>query len=432
MNGAMNTENLKYTKITKCRLCGGEIERILSLGDYCLTGVFPMSDKEKLTCGPLELVKCRNEHYKYSCGLVQLRHSYKPTELYGANYGYRSGLNKSMVEHLKDISKQIQKKVVLNSGDIVLDIGANDGTLLSFYPRNQNIAIVGLDPSLEKFLEFYRPDIETVADYFSAKLFQGIFGNRKAKIVTSIAMLYDLEDPIQFISEVASILSNDGIFHFEQSYLPAMIENCGYDTICHEHIEYYGLRQIKWMTDKTDLKIIDIEENDINGGSFGVTVAKASSSYSESVNKIDNFLRREEEMGLRGHAIYERFSEKIISNKIEFLSLINKLKDERKIVVGYGASTKGNVILQYCGINKELIPCIAEINSDKFNCYTPGTNIPIVSEKEARAMNPDYFLVFPWHFKSNIIRKENEFLKSGGKMIFPLPKVQIIGASCNE
>ncbi len=411
---------MRYTQIKGCRICANEnLNTILELGEQYLTGVFPIAEcHDQLTKGPLTLMKCS------VCGLVQLKHSYELTELYGPNYGYRSGLNQSMVHHLSQKVEKILKIASFSPGDCVIDIGSNDGTLLSFYPNS--LRLFGFDPSAEKFPRFYRKDIRLVTDFFSVDGFKKIEGETQAKIISSIAMFYDLEQPMDFVWQVSSLLAEDGVWHFEQSYLPSMINLNAFDTICHEHLEYYALRQIKWMLDRAELKIVGVELNDVNGESFAITAAKKSAPYTEDLQNINTLLEEEKKSEYDGPEMFERFRKNVYMFQEKFVELLVRLKSENKKIIGYGASTKGNVILQFCGINKTLIPCIAEVNPDKFGCVTPGTQIPIISEEEARKQNPDYFVVLPWHFKKNIIKREQKFLQDGGKMISPLPAIEIV------
>lgn len=411
---------MRYLEIKNCRICGNsQVHPILNLGEQYLTGVFPSSEfHSKLTKGPLMLAKCS------LCGLVQLKHSYELTELYGNHYGYRSGLNRSMVEHLKRKTEKLQKIVQLSAGDCVIDIGSNDGTTLSFYPESSKL--VGFDPSAEKFRNFYRKDVRLVTDFFSAAAFERVMGKTQAKIITSISMFYDLEQPMDFVRQVASLLDENGIWHFEQSYLPLMMDVNAYDTVCHEHLEYYALKQIKWMLDRADLKIVDIEINEVNGGSFAVTAAKRNAEYREAAEDVNRLLMEENQKGYDSLKIFSDFEKRVFEHRKEFVETLKRLKAEGKKVLGYGASTKGNVILQFCGIDRNLLPAIAEVNPDKFGCLTPGTQIPIIPEEEAHRQKPDYFVVLPWHFKKNLIEREQKFLKNGGKMIFPLPKIEII------
>jgi NDP-4-keto-2,6-dideoxyhexose 3-C-methyltransferase len=414
-----------YQKIKKCRICGNpKLNSVLDLGIQSLTGVFPKKNKT-VEKGPLELVKCSSRKGDARCGLLQLKHDYNMEKLYGDSYGYRSGLNKTMVKHLRDIVSKIEKRVVLKKGDLVIDIASNDGILLSAY-KNKKLNLVGIDPTAKKFKEYYPKHIKYIPKFFSSKVVNDNYKNKKAKVVTSIAMFYDLPSPLKIMREIESVLADDGIWVVEQSYMPNMIENVSYDTICHEHLEYYALKQFKWMADHSNLKIIDIGFNDTNGASFCLTLAKKESSFKEVTKKIEKILNEEEKNGFNDFKIYKNFKQETLRHKKELIRLFKECKKDKKVIFGYGASTKGNVILQYCGFDSNDIPYIAEVNEDKFGRFTPGSKIPIVSEKEAKDRKPDYFLVLPWHFKKFIIKRESSYLKSGGKLIFPLPKIDII------
>jgi hypothetical protein len=406
-------------RITKCRISqSANLMSVLSLGEQALTGVFPPSKQDKVTVGPLELLWCPES------GLLQLAHSYDASEMYGANYGYRSGLNQSMVRHLTQKIEHLEKFAQLQPGDVVLDIGSNDATSLKAY-RTAGLTRIGIDPTGAKFASFYPDDIILVPDFFSQKAFEKKVPKR-AKIVTSIAMFYDLEDPIAFAREVAAVLAPEGVWHFEQSYMPSMLRLCSYDTICHEHIEYYSLGAVRRILDAADLRIVDVQMNAVNGGSFAVTAAHKNSACKANAPVINWLLEQEIRMGLDTPRPYRDFEERVHRHREDLVRLLKALRDDGKRILGYGASTKGNVVLQYCGLGPETIEAIAEVNSDKFGAFTPGTYIPIVSEAEARAMRPDYFLVLPWHFKDGILNREREYLASGGKMIFPFPEIEIV------
>jgi len=408
-----------YKTINQCRICGNpNLVEVINLGEMMLTGVFPKTKDSGITVGPMSLVKCRGED---SCGLLQLKQSYDLKELYGLNYGYRSGLNKSMVDHLHAKVRKILGLISLTAGDLVIDIGSNDGTTLAAYPSDALI-LVGIDPTGIKFKEYYKPYIKLIPDFFSKEILEKHLGAKKAKVVTSLSMFYDLENPLQFMREVYEVLDNEGIWVFEQSYMPTMLKTNSFDTVCQEHLEYYALKQIKWMADKVGLKIIDIEFNDINGGSFSLTAAKRTSSYGEAKN-LSTILQQEKTTGLDDLKIYEVFSSNITKSKEELLALIRKIKSEGKSIFGLGASTKGNVLLQYCGITEKEIPFIGEVNSEKFGSFTPGTFIPIISEAELLSKNPDYLLVLPWHFR-NFFLQIQKFKKIN--LIFPLPQLEII------
>jgi NDP-4-keto-2,6-dideoxyhexose 3-C-methyltransferase len=412
--------------IEACRICGNKnLISILNLGEQVLTGVFPRSVNERITRGPLELVKCA-ENGPDGCGLVQLRHSYEPGEMYAHNYGYRSGLNRSMVRHLHDRVAKILKINKLTAGDVVIDIGSNDSTLLQGYPKD--LKLLGVDPSGVKFKNYYPAHIGLVADFFSAaKVKERLGGGVKAQVVTAIAMFYDLESPVEFMRQVHEILDDDGVWVLEQSYMPAMLEHDSYDTICHEHVEYYAFKQIKWIADAAGFKVIDVEFNDSNGGSFAVTMAKKTSPrHKENTALVEQILADEKRKGFSTLKPFEAFKGRIFAQREELIEFVKKVKAKEQKIFGYGASTKGNVILQLCGFTPSDIPYIAEVNEDKFGCFTPGTNIPIISEAQAKAMNPDYFLVLPWHFKDNIIERETGYLNGGGSLVFPLPKIEIV------
>jgi NDP-4-keto-2,6-dideoxyhexose 3-C-methyltransferase len=412
--------------ISKCRICGNKnLVSILDLGEQVLTGVFPKTPGERITKGPLELVKCV-EDGPSGCGLVQLKHSYEQAEMYGENYGYRSGLNRSMVEHLRGRVKKATDLVTLKTGDLVIDIGSNDSTTLQSYPADKGLRLVGIDPTGAKFRQYYPGHIDLIPDFFSAAKVKERFGSLKAKIVTSIAMFYDLESPMDFMRQVHEVLDDDGIWVFEQSYMPLMLEHDSYDTVCHEHLEYYGFKQIKWMTDAVGFKVLDVEFNGANGGSFAVTVAKKASRHAENTTKVEAILAEEKRKGLSTLKPYEEFKQRVMDQRDKAVEFVRKANAKGKKIFGYGASTKGNVILQLCGFTPKEIPLIAEVNPEKFGRFTPGTLIPIVSEADAKAKNPDYFLVLPWHFKGNIIERERNYLNGGGALVFPLPQIEIV------
>ncbi|BCY18528.1 methyltransferase [Leptolinea sp. HRD-7] len=412
--------------IERCRICGGEdLKPVINLGVQALTGIFPRSIDQKISEGPLELVRCNDERNNSACGLLQLRHSFNLNEMYGKDYGYRSGLNQSMMYHLREIVRNIESIVDLKKDDYILDIGSNDGSLLSFYPEDKGLNLIGIDPTGIKFKEYYQKRITLIPTFFSAEEIRKNFGSKKMKVVTSISMFYDLEAPMQFVSEVYDVLDDEGIWVLEQSYMPTMLNVTAYDTICHEHLEYYGLKQIKWMADRVGFKIISVTLNDTNGGSFCLSLAKKDSHYPEAQLEMKMLFTEETDMGLTTDKPYQEFTQRVSAHKTDLEEFFATTHRKGQKVLGYGASTKGNVLLQYCGISKEQLPFIAEVNTDKFGCFTPGTLIPIISEKEAREMKPDFFFVLPWHFRKGIIEREKAFLENGGKLVFPLPRIEV-------
>lgn len=406
--------------ITKCRICGNtDLRLVVDLGIQYLTGVFPRSvDSNSITKGPLELVKCFGG--EDACGLVQLRHSFPATEMYGETYGYRSGLNTSMVNHLKSKVSRIEELISLNSESLVVDIGSNDGTTLAAYKHGPRL--IGIDPAAKKYSAYYPDHVEHISDFFSADLIRRSTNGKRALVVTSFAMMYDLEDPVSFAKEVASILHQDGIWVFEQSYLPSMVERMAYDTICHEHIEYYSLRQINWILRTANLRIVDVEFNDINGGSFSVIATPIRSGINSNSQNIEQLTERESRLGYNDLKPLLHFSKQVSDSKDDLVKQLELLKGQNHTIFGLGASTKGNVILQYAGLNTSTVECIGDVNPDKWGCFTPGTWIPIVSESEALARNSDYLLVLPWHFREFFLSSIN-FV--GRTLIFPLPSFDI-------
>ena len=407
------------SKIKKCRSCNSnKLQKLFSLGNQSFTGIFPKNKNQKVPRGKLILVICNR------CKLVQLSENFNLKKMYGNNYGYRTGLNLSMVNHIKDKINFLKKKFRIVKDDIVIDIGANDGTLLSFLDPKKN-KLIAVDPTIKKFNKFYKKNIIKVPNFFSFRDVEKYLKNKKVKLITSIAMFYDLPDPVFFAKQIYKTLADEGVWHFEQSYSGYMLKNLSYDTICHEHLEYYSLYSIKKILDSANLKIIDICFNNINGGSFALTVAKKNSKYLENKN-IYKILRDEKNKKINSAYIYKQFYKKINREKDKMINFFKKTKLQHKTVIGYGASTKGNVLLQYCNIKTKNIKYICDVNKDKDGRYTPGTKIKIISEEKAKQLNPDYFFVLPWHFRNFILDKEKKSIKSGTKFIFPLPKFQVI------
>lgn len=408
---------MAYTEIHACRICGNRRLNIeLDLGIQAMTGLFPPRTLPDVPIGPLVLARCVG-----GCALVQLKHAFAIEDMYGSSYGYRSGLNAQMVAHLQEKVQWIRKRIPLAADDIVLDIGSNDGTLLGFNAQG-SAKLIGIDPSAEKFRSFYRPDITLKVDFFSADAFLQLTGGQRASVITSIAMFYDLEHPQLFVDDIARALKPNGIWHFEQSYLPAMLSANAYDTICHEHSEYYALAQIEYMLERAGMKVIDVSLNDTNGGSFAVTAAHIDAEVPMNQTNINELRAREHQLNLAGGEPFQKFADRVKRHPTELREALARFNH----VVGYGASTKGNVLLQYCKLGPADLPMIAEVNSDKFGCVTPGTRIPIVSEADARQTKPDAMLVMPWHFRQSILNREAEYLRGGGRLIFPLPKVEIV------
>ncbi len=405
---------MKIEKINSCRVCGNkDIKNILSLGRQPLSGTFLKKNQIPL-CAPLDLVFCNG---KNNCNLVQLKHSAEKKFLYGKNYGYRSGLNQSMVLHLKEKVRYLKKIVKIKKGDTIVDIGSNDCTTLKFFDKKK-LNLVGVDPTGKKFKSYYPKGIKLLDTFFSNNLLKKNKIN-KAKIIMSFAMFYDLENPVKFAKDVEKNLDQNGIWCFEQSYLGTMIDELAYDTICHEHIEYYGLKQIKWILDKSNLKIVDIKFNKINGGSFSIIAAKNLSKY-HRYSKLNYLLDKEKHKGLSSINYYKKFSSRVVEHRKNLTNFLNKIKKNKQNICAIGASTKGNIVLNYCNLNSKIIDYVGEINTEKLNLYTPGAKIKIISEKECLDKKYDFYLILPWHFKKFFLKNKKYKNK---KLIFPLPKI---------
>lgn len=416
--------HLKYRNT--CRICGSKaLTPVIDLGEQYLQGSFLKPGKEMppLRCISTELVRCDPVKDQEACGLLQTTISVPPEILYSA-YWYRSGTNQTMRDHLKEIANTGLAFIGKDSG-LALDIGCNDGTLLKNYPPN--IKKYGIDPS--DVAQEVSEDVVVVQDIFPSKELSKIVRDEKFDIVTSIAMFYDLEDPAKFVREIKKVLASDGLWIFEMSYMPAMLEMNSYDTICHEHLEYYSLAVIENLLSSNGMKVVKIGFNDINGGSIRCYATHDENfkfKDRESINFIEGIRKSEFDLELDTDKPYKSFQAKINNHREELNSLLTGLKKEGKTIHIYGASTKGNTILQWCGLDNTIIDYAADRNPDKDGAHTIGTDIPIISEAKSRAMNPDYYLVLPWHFKSEFLQREKKTLDRGTGFIFPLPEIKII------
>lgn len=410
--------------VENCRICGAaELIPVIDLGEQYIATHFVSGDVPPFLQAryPLELVRCAGPG---GCGLVQLRHSIDPSVLY-FDYGYRSGINQSMRDNLSDITSKIERIIALRSGDTVLDIGCNDGTLLCSY-QTSGLDQVGIDPSSNVLAAAREKGLDVVNDYFSAATYDRARPDKKARVITSIAMFYDLERPADFVRDVSSIMSEDGVWVIELSYLPFMLQKNSFDTICHEHLEYYSLGTLEWLLDKEELAVQNVEFNDINGGSVRLFIRRRS-AFDKPSESVESARGREQKLGLRDEAIFTSFRENIARIRADLRRVLDLAKQGEQSVYLYGASTKGNTILQFCGINGDMVPKAADRNPDKWGRHTLGTNVEIISEDQARAERPDYFLVMPWHFFNEFKERERDFLEGGGKFILPLPEVRVVG-----
>ncbi len=404
-------------KLKKCRICKkANIKKLFSLGSMCFTGKFPSKNK-KIKKKPITLVICK------SCELVQLGHNFDLKYLYGPDYGYRTGINKTMLNHVSRVVKNLSKKTKVKKNDFVLDIASNDGSLLNFYKKD--IKTFGIDPILEKYKDEYKNINFKIADFFSAnKIIK--FTNKKFKIITALSVFYDAADPNKFMNDVKELLSQEGVFLLEFADLASIIKNKMFDTICHEHLEYYSSKVILNLCKKFNLRVFDIKKNDINGSSNQYYICHVKSKHKENYKNIKKVLEFESRLNLSNEKTFKNFINVINRSKKQLNNFLKRNNKLGKKVHGYGASTKGNVLLQYYKINNKMVEYVAERNNKKYNLYTPGSNIKIISEVLSRFYKPDFYLVLPWHFKKEILAREKEIRKKGTKFIFPLPKLKII------
>jgi len=424
--GAQAFKPILVTRST-CRICGSTaLTPVVSLGDQFIGGVLASEDgsafiKRKV---PLDMVRCDPDQDENACGLVQMKHTVPPKVLYHKYY-YQSGINQSMRDNLAGISALAESSITLKSNDLVLDIGCNDGTLLASY-KTKGLRLLGIDPS-DVALMAREKGFQVVNDFFSARAFKTAYPEDKARVITSISMFYDLEDPHSFVADIASCLGEDGIWILEQSYLPTMLTMNIFDTICHEHLEYYSLAALERLFNDHDLEVIDVHLNDVNGGSFRLVVGHAGRHQikPEWNDRVQTLRINEFELALDTDAPYATFRANIETIRQDLQAFLKKAKAEGKLVHGYGASTKGSTTLQYCGITPDLVPAIADRNPRKWGQYTIGTQIKIISEEESRAAKPDYYLVLPWHFLAEFKTRETEFLKRGGQFLVPMPTVHL-------
>lgn len=409
-----------------CRICGSTaLTPVIDLGPQHLQGSFVKPGKEipPMRRIPLTLVRCDPTRDENACGLLQMEHTVPPEVLYSA-YWYRSGTNQTMRDHLRGIVEEGVAMIHKTSG-IVLDIGCNDGTLLGNYP--EGFLRLGVDPS-DVARQVPAPAV-VFEDIFPSVELTKYLDGRKCDLITSIAMFYDLEDPAAFCRNIKETLSPTGLWIFEMSYMPSMLSMNSYDTICHEHLEYYSLAVIEFLLKKAGLRMVNAMHNNINGGSIRCYATHRDNFEFRSPVYSKNLLemrQSEFDLELDTDRPYRNFQDHINVHREQLVKLLKDLKRQGKKIHIYGASTKGNTILQWCGIDNRIIDVAAERNPDKYGAYTLGTDIPIVSEAESRAMNPDYYLVLPWHFKDEFVQREKETLERGTSLIFPLPTIEII------
>ena len=412
-------------KIEQCRICQNKnLKHILRLGNQYLVDF--LDNKEDVNyVAPLELVLCSKKDN--GCGLLQLQHTVPPDLLY-RKFWYKSGVNQTIRDDLEDIVRKAEKKIDLYDGDFVIDIGANDGTLLRFY-NNSSLKLVGFEPATNLLEEASSGTFKIFNEYFNSRIFEESFGNKKAKIITSISIFYDLDNPHDFVEDITKILDENGIWILQMNYLVTMLENFAFDNIVHEHLEYYSLQSLEHLLDKHGLEVFDVEQNNINGGSIRAFIKFKDSNKFSISKRVDDVLAYETKIGLSDEKTYLDFAQQIKNLKQQTCKFIkDEINNGKKIYV-YGASTRGNTLLQYYGLNSQFIQAASERNPAKWGKYIVGSMIPIISEEQARLEKPDYFLVLPWYFADEFVSRERKFLENGGKFLIPLPQFKLIDSS---
>jgi hypothetical protein len=394
-----------YTTRSTCRVCGSrDLEEVFSLGNLYVSD-FPAERNATGIRAPLDLVLCS------ACKLLQLRHTAPQEIMYTRHYWYRSGITSTMRAALKDIAQSAESLVKLRPGDLVLDIGANDGTLLSAY-STPDIIKVGCEPANNLVEELRKTTPHVIHDFWSAHTFEKLFPKRKSRITTAIGMFYDMEDPNQFVADAASTLADDGIFIAQLMCLRPMLEKNDLGNICHEHLEFYSLESLRVLFENNGLEVFELEENNINGGSYRIYCRLFNAG---SIELADNLTT----------ADYLAFFDRVNTVRERCVSFIRGEVDRGKKVYVYGASTKGNTILQYFGLTSDLVTGAADRSPEKWGRFTVGTSIPIVSEEEARK-KADYFFVLPWAFLDEFLERESAWRSRGGKFIVPFPEFRVL------
>lgn len=421
---------VNYRTIDKCRVCGSQhLTSILSLGDLYVSDFLDSPDKAAGIKAPLELVLCNAKDG--GCGLLQLKHTVSNEAMY-RNYWYRSGINKTMTDELNGIAEKAAAMANLKTQDYVIDIGANDGTLLRGY-KVPSLNTVGFEPALNLASYNKQGTTKIIADFFTQSAWQKEYGETKARVITAIGMFYDLDDPNAFVDDVAKCLDDEGLLVIQMMYLPSFLERNAFDGICHEHLEYYSLGSLENLLKRHGLEVFDVAMREqINEGSVRFYIRKESKGNTLKVlngatERVAALRAQEASLGLDDKQVYEALVKRILDAKEKVVSFIKQEVSKGKKVHGYAASTKGNTTLQFYGLTTALVESIADRNPQKWGKYTVGTLIPVVSEETSRAQKPDYYFILAWHFLPEFEKREADYLKHGGKFIVPMPEFRVIG-----
>lgn len=402
----------------KCRNCNfSKLKKIIFIGKQPLSGIFLKKKKKLKNKYSLDLFICKN------CNLVQLGQNANPSKMFSNTYGYQSSISNLMRSHLKMIYQKLNHKNLLNDKSSVLDIGSNDGTFLNNFKKSNKL--YGVDPTADKFKKFYNLNIKRINNFFSYNNVKKFFEknkNIKFDLISSFAMFYDVNDPNKFCRDIYKLLKPNGIWALEFSYFPLLLKNLTYDQICHEHVTYYTFSVFKKIAEKNNFKIINVTFNEINGGSIQIFCTKKTSTIKDYSKKLQkSILIDEKKINMNS---FKKFNKRIIFLKKKMKFFLQKNKN--KIIYGYGASTKGNVVLNYCNITNKDLQYICDANILKENFFSPGSNIQIITKKLMRIHKPDFLFVLIWSFRKEVIKEEIKFIKNGGKLVFMLPRFHII------
>ena len=415
-----------YDNITKCRVCGSEqLTEVVKIEKQYLSPTFVETNENNPLASyqvPQTLILCDKNKNPTGCGLLQLKETVQPDYLY-KNYFYRSAINDTMRRDLNDVVVDSLSRIEIEKEDIVVDIGANDCTMIDYFPSE--LTRIGVEPAENICWDHVDSSIHIVNDYFSKDSLVPLVGNKKIKIFTSCAMFYDLDDPNSFVADIKTMLHPNGIWCVQLSYLPLMLENINFYDICNEHLEYYSLHTLSILMQRHDLKIVDASKNEVNGGSIRVFVAHESGSSVESPTLLSLY-EAEIALNLFDANTFFKFHERIIALREKVGRCVMGEIEKGKLVIGLGASSKGNMLLQFFGITKNELPYISERNPEKVGLRTLGTDIELISEEKGRSLRPSCMLVLPWYFKNEIVARERDYIASGGMLLFPMPYPHLV------
>ena len=423
----------KIQLLKKCKVCGSkDLTEVLTLNEQYLSPTFVATNKDNPLAkikSPLTLVLCDKSKSENNCGLLQLKEITDADLLY-RDYFYRTATNDTMRKDLKELVDQVISIVKPADQDIIVDIGSNDCTMLNFYDDKFNL--VGFEPAQNiKFIDKGK-NIKVINNYFNSENFKENFPSKKAKIITSCAMFYDLEDPLKFVKNIEEILDEDGVWCCQISYLDSMIRFNNFYDICHEHLSYYSLESFEYLINKLNLKLFYAETNTVNGGSIRLYICRKKTKKFEKfelTEKLDLLRKEEKNLNLTQSKTFVKFEKTVSNLRTKTIKFVDEIIKNKKIVLALGASTKGNIILQHFNLTKDKIPFISERNPDKVGLRCLGSDIELISEERARDINPEAFIVLPWNFKKEIVEREKKYLDNGGKLMFVMPYPHIVTKS---